>query len=76
MPWKFLDVRIVFFDSFTFRRKPSFQQTSPTSVAYTVLGGFVVGVGPYCALPVVESHLIAVKYNLISLIVKEKVRFY
>jgi len=36
-----------------FHRKHSVQQTSSTSVAYTLLGGFVVAVGLSRALPVV-----------------------
>jgi hypothetical protein len=41
-------------------------------LAYTVLGGFVVAVGLSCAL--LDSHLMILKYNLISLVVKERVR--
>jgi hypothetical protein len=43
-------------------------------VAYTLLGGFVVAVSLPCALPDIQNSLIAFKYNLISLIIKEKVR--
>lgn len=50
------------------------QQTSTASVAYTLLGGFVVAVGLPCAPPDVQSRLTALKYNLISLVVKERVR--
>jgi hypothetical protein len=43
-------------------------------VAYTLLGGFVVVVGLSCALPDIQSCLMAFKYTLISLVVKERVR--
>jgi hypothetical protein len=50
------------------------QQTSSTSVAYTLLGGFMVAVRLPRALPDIQNCLMAFKYSLISLIIKEKVR--
>lgn len=43
-------------------------------MAYTLLGGFIVSVRLFCALPEIQNHLMTFKYNLISLIVKERVR--
>jgi hypothetical protein len=50
------------------------QQTSSTSVAYTLLGGFVVVVRPSCDLSDIQNRLMPFKYNLLSLVVKERVR--
>lgn len=50
------------------------QQASSPSVAYTLLGGFIVAVCLSCALPEIQNHLMVFKYNIISLIVKERVR--
>lgn len=54
---------------------PTHQQSSSVSVAYVLLGGFVVAVGLILYSSRVLGHLIAVKYNLIALVIKERVRY-
>ena len=48
------------------------RQSSPASLAYTLLGGFVISVS---ALYVDQIHLIVFEYNLASLAIKERVRY-
>jgi hypothetical protein len=78
MPWKFLDVRILLLLSKT---QPKLRvgnvvhyQSSPASLAYTLLGGFVVAVSAMLLL-VAQTDLKVFKYNLISLVIKERVRY-
>lgn len=47
MPWTFLDVSLLLFESSALHRKPDvghfvYQQSTPASLSYTLLGGFVV----------------------------------
>src|SRR6266853_2459313 len=53
MAWKFIEVRTHFFLRAA-RGELSNKQTSSTSVAYTLLGGFVVVVGPILPIPHTE----------------------
>ena len=77
MHWQMLEVRTLSSTIQLLRRKLSHQQTSSTSLAYTLLGGFVVIVGLFLCPSRIqrEDHLIAVKYTLTSMVIKETVRY-